>query len=100
MNLDEKFFGGRYLVRDKITKNELLAKLQQILEYRDSQIDDLPPDIEYWFFDYFYNVALYDKELDALRQPIIDSIKIDSNPKSFSAETIAEIEKAIQKLKL
>lgn len=98
MNLDEKFFGGRFLVRDKMTRNELRTKLQQVLEYKDSQIEDLPPEIEFWFFDFFYNVSFYDKELDEIRKPIIDSIKNDSNTKSFSSETIDQIEKAIQKL--
>lgn len=100
MNLDEKFFGGRFLVRDKITKEELRTKLQQVLEYKDAQIDQLPPDIEYWFFDYFHNVALYDKELDAVRKQIIKSIKTDSSSKSFSSDTIVEIETSIQKLKM
>ena len=99
MNLDEKFFGGRFLVRDKMTREELLLKLHEVLEHKDSHIDNLPPDIEYWFFDYFYNVALYDTALYEIRKPIIDSIKTDSNTKSFSSATIDEIEKAIQKLK-
>ncbi len=99
MNLDEKFFGGKFLVRNKMTRDELRIKLEQVLEYKNSNIEDLPPDVEFWFFDFFYNVSLYDKELDEIRKPIIASIKTDSNSKSFCSGTIVEIEKAIHKLK-
>lgn len=98
MNIDERFFGGRFLVRVKTSEIEFKASLEAVLSQKDRPLKDwelVPSD---WINDKM-NIPIQDRNLDKMREEIVRSINANGMDSRLPNETIQLIKEILRKLK-
>jgi hypothetical protein len=98
LNIDAKFFNGRFLIKDKTSGVDLKRNLRKVLNQKGKPKENWDSDVVVWFFDYFFNVPLMNPEFEAIRGPIVDSIKRNENESSLDDQTFRLVEEAVAKL--
>lgn len=100
LNVDARFFRGRYLIKDKITPTELRDRLLKVMAQKTTPIADWDGETQTWFFDYFVNVPLMYNHLEEIRKPIVVSIKETESQKNIflDSKTVRLVESAIRAL--
>lgn len=97
--MDAKFFNGRYLVKSKTTSKELREELINVLEHKEKPFLAWDESTFFWLYDYFLFVSILDNHLDEIRKPIVESLELHGQESRLHPDTIALIERAIEKLR-
>lgn len=98
LNVDAKFFNGKFLIKAKTTSEELREELEKALESKRRPFDDWDESTLYWLHDFFLLVLIFDSDLEKIRKSIVESLELHSEKEYLHPDTIVLIENAVKKL--
>ena len=99
LSIDDKFLGGRFLMKSHKDRKEVTALLRDVLREGKRPLGQWDKGTYFWFWDEFYLVSFFDPELEKVRTDIVRSMHAHSNDdEPLHSEIVEKIEKHVAAL--